>query len=207
MTDSLTTSWLADFLAKAVKSNMCTHIACTTCGARPFRNELKRHASANAQRQGILSDGLTPASNIELVRQLKLLRPTDKQATQWFDPLRLIICDLEGGLMFGRIPEEQLAEQLSGTWSGSVLEKMREHAKWLATYSEEERAELLRIERRRKKQQAHQARMAQKPEIDRRWFEKHPEELANCLEIREQRAAKKANSQSESQYEQSESQT
>lgn len=129
-------AWLLEFLKRAVDSNFCLEMNCTTCGAATFRSEL-----ASSTRKNFTSEPLSltrlfsapvstdlpkPTDDFTLFQAycLSRIRPkTEEEAVR--RAAMLIIFDLNQ--VFSSRGGPHLDEILRGSWAGEILNAMRAH--------------------------------------------------------------------------------
>ena len=165
-------SWLQEFIERAVEKKVCVQIHCTTCGASEFREALWKGVGSTTT--GTFGPMF---GNARVLAQL--LVGLEKKRGYTHEHEQAV------GLMLFEIwpflgkedGESELAGVLRGTWAGEVLAGMKAH--WIArrkarrAHEEgEASAPKRREEKKRLKAEQHAARLAAKAERDRLWREK-----------------------------------
>lgn len=171
MAEEPSARWLEDVLERAVREGMCVRVACTTCGAAPFRTALRRAATESAGSSGMPT--VPRGTTSPLVEALAALPPPPRR---FEEALRLILVDLWSGLGEQNF-RTRVETRLEGTPVGGLLLRMREHS------AEVERQRLAgeawdtpaavaarRAERKRLREAAHAERLRAKPARDAAWF-------------------------------------
>lgn len=165
-------SWLQRYLEESVRRKLCTKIHCTTCGAMEFRKGLwEQLRSATGLELGPMFGGASA-----MAHALARVQQGEAAAREFEKAVRLILFEIWPFLGVGE-GDSELAVILRGSWAGSVLARMLEHAaaREAARRSHAEfeaGAEKRREEKKRLKQEQHAARLTAKAERDRLWREK-----------------------------------
>lgn len=138
--------WLQERLDKAVRERWCTKMCCTTCGSMEMRELLVGHAKRRDQRWLTVED-LTFDRALEVANALARVEPrqgverqagfvgagrpanmhfgTEYRGGDYVDAIRWILFGIWS--RFGDRAHEEIFPLLVGTFSGHVLEGMKEH--------------------------------------------------------------------------------
>jgi hypothetical protein len=162
-------NWLENYIQRAIDTDKCTKIYCTTCGAAKFREGLASEG-ANAV-QAALKQSQIKSATSETIEKLRQIQP--HVGNQWTDAVRLILF-----LLDKEVSPKTLDQQLSDSWAGELLLEMRKHYKERldASHEHDERndpvkAAARREQKRKEKQKKHLERLERKKIKDKSWFE------------------------------------
>jgi hypothetical protein len=175
--DSTTSDdWLGPIIRKAKRKHRCSKMGCTTCGARGFRTSieqavLQRHGDPNAvfasfECQRVLIDGLRTMQPLD--------DPDHEDKHKYEQAVQFIITEMVWMSGF----DSALDTELSGTWAGSVLQGIRDHAQWRRDHratvaANEQRRASDAVKRRQLRQEAHAQRLIEQAERSKRWHEQN----------------------------------
>jgi len=170
-------NWLHSHLVQVVRAGLCTKILCTTCGAVEFRRGLLDSlAKATGKTVPRVLDQEFAA---DMLCALAKVRPdTSEERDGLAEPVQCILFDLWRG---GVEVEPFMAAQLSDSWAGEVLARMKAHydATLRARRALEEFNDPVNVQKRRNeakllRQQRHAIRLENKKERDRIWRFNNP---------------------------------
>ena len=170
-------NWLHYHLVQVVRAGLCTKIHCTTCGAVEFRRGLLDSLAKAAGKK--VSRVLGQEFAGDMLCALAKVRPeTSEERACLAEPVKCILFDLWRG---GVEVEPYMADQLSGSWAGEVLARMKAHydAILAARRALEDFNDPVNVQKRRNeakllKQQQHAIRLEDKKERDRIWHGNNP---------------------------------
>ncbi len=128
-------------------------------------------------RQGL--EKLDHRAAVDIARSLALVNPIGVAPYRFEEAVRLVLFEIWYAV--GEAARERdLGSVLAGTWTGSVLERMKAHhqermeeRRAFAESQDPERVRQKRDEKRRLRQEKHSERLALKKERDRIWRAKH----------------------------------
>lgn len=164
-------NWLHEYLDGAVRSNICTEIHCSTCGAKQFRQGLLDQVQIQT---GIRVAGrLTTAEALALGEALGGVKAEFSDLAKAKEAIRCVLYDV-WRVLPKVIFQEEFVPRLGNSWSGAVLHEMQEYEQRRqaarqrqAEYESPAAVGARREERGRLKQEQHAARLARKLERDR----------------------------------------
>lgn len=161
--------WLQRYLSAAVRQQLCTKMYCTTCGATDFRRGwcaalgwASRYAPGDrTERARVLASGLAR------------VKPDERGRIE--EAIELILFEVRSGV---DLVSTDWRTILRGSWAESILHRMEEDARLYREIAagrarHQEALQAAAAERRRERQERHQARLAAKVEKDRAWRATH----------------------------------
>jgi hypothetical protein len=122
--------WLHRLIRQGAEARACMETGCTTCGATPFREALRREAFHAAGR--VLQPRLDRAAARHLAVALANLHPDADAASAMEDPARVILQELRTS----PLDQRAVAALLDGTWAGELGAPFAERDRRLGIRSE-----------------------------------------------------------------------
>ena len=176
--ETINPNWLHEYLDGAVRTDICTKIHCTTCGAEQFRLGLLRQIQ---MRTGIRTAGrLTAESALAVGEALAGLQADFSNPTKAEEAIRCILYDA-WCVLSDELFQREFVALLKTAWAGAILREMQEHYERLqvarqrqAEYESSAAVAARREKRQRLKREKHAERLARKTERDRLWRQGQP---------------------------------
>ena len=167
--------WLREFLADAIRRDLCTNVNCTTCGSGEFRLGFSNAVAGATGQRSLL--GIDHGGVRVTAKGLASISPHSEHTWKLESAVRFILYEI-----WRRVDEEtfqrELEVQLNESWAGSVLMRMKSHYARVETARRDhaERQDPALAEKRRNakrqiRQTKHMERLALKVERDRLWRE------------------------------------
>jgi hypothetical protein len=123
--------WLHRLIRQGAEARACMETGCTTCGATPFRDALRREAFHAAGR--MLQPRLDRAAARHLAVALANLHPDADEALAMEDPARVILQELRAS----PLDQRAVSALLDGTWVGELGDPFAERYRRLGIRSED----------------------------------------------------------------------
>ena len=167
----MTSDWIQDYLRDCVTREVCTKIACTTCGAQEFHEGLVKGLGINSTRSR--RAGFERDEILNIASALAGIPSPMRQVASWEKAVRFIIMVLWTGMP---ILDREVEDLLVGSWAGEVLKRMKEHHQHrllAAELASPEKARERRAAIKLQKQLVHMQRLADKVNRDAEWRSRH----------------------------------